>query len=92
MGRRRRSEVDRPRRLGIRAGGDFQGEGRWSLTQDGAYTDITYHWSIEANKPLLRYLSFLLRPVFAANHRWAMARGEESLKRELASRRARSGT
>ena len=75
----------------MRASGDFEGEGRWSLTQDGLYTDVTYHWSIEANKPLLRYLSFLLRPLFAANHHWAMARGEESLERELARRHGGGG-
>ena len=52
--------------------------------------NITYDWRIRAEKPLLRYLSFLLKPVFSANHRWAMARGEESLKAELA-RRAGAG-
>ena len=31
-----------------------------------------------------------LRPFFAANHRWAMARGEESLALELRRRRART--
>jgi hypothetical protein len=36
----------------------------------------------------LRYGSFLFKPIFAANHRWAMARGEESLKRELFAARA----
>jgi hypothetical protein len=38
----------------------------------------------------LRRLTWLLRPVFAANHRWAMARGEESLRLEL--RRCRAGS
>ncbi len=47
-------------------------------------------WQVRADKPLLRRLSWLLRPVFAANHNWAMARGEESLKLELARRRATS--
>jgi hypothetical protein len=32
----------------------------------------------------------LLRPVFAANHKWPMARGEQSLRLELRRRRARS--
>lgn len=49
---------------------------------------ITYDWRIRADKPLLRYLSFAMRPIFAANHRWAMAKGEESLRLELAQRRA----
>ena len=39
-------------------------------------------------KPLLRLLSPLFRPLLSANHRWAMARGEESLELELARRRA----
>jgi hypothetical protein len=53
---------------------------------------ITYNWRVSAIKPLLRWLSWLLRPVFAANHRWAMARGEESLRLELRRRRATSET
>lgn len=42
----------------------------------------------EPDKPLLRTLSFAFKPVFRANHRWAMQRGEESLRLELARRRA----
>jgi hypothetical protein len=72
------------------ASGDFDGRGVWTFTQDGRFVDITYDWRIKAEKPLLRNLSFLLRPVFEANHRWAMARGEESLTLELARRRAAS--
>jgi len=30
-------------------------------------------WRIRAEKPLLRYRSFLVKPVFGANHRWVMA-------------------
>jgi hypothetical protein len=81
-------EADPPHRLALSASGDFEGEGRWTLTADGPYVDVEYVWTIHANKPLLRYLSFLLRPAFAANHRWAMARGEESLRRELSRRRS----
>ncbi len=83
-------EKEFPGRLVLRAEGDFEGEGRWSFRADGAFVDAEYLWSIAANKPLLRYLSFLLRPVFAANHDWAMARGEESLRLELARRRAKT--
>ena len=41
-----------------------------------------------ADKPLLRTLTPVLRPLFAANHHWAMAKGEESLRLELARRQA----
>jgi hypothetical protein len=37
---------------------------------------------------LLRYLSFVFKPLFAANHRWAMAQGERSLRAEMARRRS----
>jgi len=70
------------------AWGDFDGRGIWTFEQDGAWVTITYDWKIKAEKPLLRYFSFVMKPIFAANHRWAMANGEESLKLELARRHA----
>ena len=69
------------------AHGDFEGTGVWTLKQVGDFVDVTYDWRIAAEKPLLRYGSFALRPFFAANHRWAMARGQESLELELRRRR-----
>jgi hypothetical protein len=79
-----------PHSLTIEVTGDVEGAGRWTLRRDGRFVDVTYLWTIHANKPLVRYLSFLFRPVFASNHRWAMATGEKSLRLELARRRARS--
>ena len=71
----------------IVASGDFDGRGEWTFAQDGAHVNVQYDWRIRAEKPLLRGLSFLLKPIFEANHRWAMARGEECFVRELARRR-----
>ena len=68
------------------ARGDFDGRGIWTFEQDGAWVNITYDWKIKAEKPLLRYFSFIMKPLFSANHRWAMAKGEESLKLEIARR------
>ena len=39
--------------------------------------------TLRAEKPLLRRLSFALKPIFSWNHRWAMARGYENLRREV---------
>lgn len=72
-----------PYGFSLRASGDFDGEGIWSFEQEGKWVNITYDWRIRAEKHLLKALSFLLKPLFSANHRWAMARGEEGLKREL---------
>jgi hypothetical protein len=74
----------------ISASGDLNGTGRWTFAQEGPEAVITFHWQVSAGKPLLRWLSWLLKPAFAANHRWAMARGQESLVRELRRRRGQS--
>lgn len=81
-----------PEGFSLDAWGDFNGRGVWTFRQNAGLTKITYDWRIRADKPLLRYLSFLLKPVFSANHRWAMARGEESLRRELARRKGAQST
>jgi len=80
------TESRRPYGFSLQAWGDFEGRGVWTFAQNGKMVEITYDWRIRAEKPLLRYLSFLLKPIFSANHRWAMARGEESLRAELARR------
>jgi hypothetical protein len=72
----------------LTAAGDLNGTGRWTFEPDGPETVVTYDWRVSAAKPLLRRLSWLLKPAFAANHRWAMARGQESLALELRRRRA----
>jgi uncharacterized protein YndB with AHSA1/START domain len=71
----------------LSAAGDLTGTGRWSFMPDGPETVVTYRWQVSAGKPLLRRLGWLFKPVFSANHRWAMARGEESLTLELRRRR-----
>jgi hypothetical protein len=78
------TKADLPHRLELAAAGDLQGYGIWTFTQNGPQVDVRYEWVVDANKPILRYLSFLLKPLFAFNHHWAMRKGEESLKLELA--------
>lgn len=87
----RTTEVTKPTRFALEASGDFVGTGVWTLEQDGPWVRATYDWRIDAEKPLLRRLSFLVKPVFEANHRWAMARGEESLALELRRRHTVAG-
>ena len=80
------TESNPPNGFSLKAWGDLEGTGKWTFTRDGHDTRIHYLWIVNANKPILRWLSPILKPVFEANHRWAMSRGEESLKRELARR------
>ena len=72
----------------LAATGDLVGSGRWTFLPTGSDVVILYDWRVRASKPLLQQLTWLLRPAFAANHRWAMASGEESLRLELRRRRA----
>lgn len=83
---------DYPNGFTIVASGDFNGRGVWTFEQDGAFVDVTYDWRLRVEKPLLKNLSFLLKPIFEANHRWAMTQGGESLKLELLRRRATTDT
>lgn len=79
-----------PTGFSLSARGDFVGQGQWSFEQDGSYVNLVYDWQVEARKPLLRALSFALKPIFSLNHEWAMRKGEQSLQLELARLRARS--
>ena len=84
------AEARPPGRLTLAAHGDFEGAGSWLFEQDGDSVTATYDWRITAEKPLLKLLTPILKPVFSANHRWAMARGEQSLRLELVRRRCRT--
>ena len=84
------TESSYPHGFALEAWGDLVGRGIWTLKQDGEWARIIYDWKINAEKPLLRTFSFLFKPIFTANHKWAMRMGEESLKLELMRRRARS--
>jgi uncharacterized protein YndB with AHSA1/START domain len=83
------TEAEPPRRIAIEASGDLEGRGVWTFTQDGDRVDIAFDWNVNAGKPLIRRLTPVLRPVFEANHRWAMEQGEVSLREELIRYRAR---
>ncbi len=80
-------ESNAPARWRIAASGDLAGWGEWRLTQQGPVVEARYDWHVTADKPILRLLSPLLAPVFAWNHRWAMAKGEAGLRQELVRRR-----
>jgi hypothetical protein len=82
--------ANRPQGFTVESTGDLNGTGVWTLAQHGPQVDITFDWTVYADKPVLRLGSFLLRPLFASNHHWCMAQGEQSLHLLLASRHATS--
>lgn len=88
----RSKEKRRPQTLALEAFGDLEGEGVWTIKKEkgSKYCQVVYDWSIKAEKPLFKYFSFILKPIFAYNHEWAMHRGEKSIKLELLRRRAQT--
>jgi len=79
-----------PHGFSLDARGDLTGRGVWTLEQDGRWVNVTYEWTVRADKAILRYGSLLLKPIFRSNHIWTMRKGEESMRLELARRRART--
>ena len=67
--------------------GDLVGRGVWRLEPRDGGVDVQYEWRVNLQKPLLRFVSPILRPLLAANHEWSMNRGEEGLRREIIRRR-----
>ena len=84
------TQTDFPVGFALEAFGDLAGKGVWLFEQSGENCLVTYDWRINAEKPLLRRLSFIMKPLFEANHRWAMDKGEQSLQRELSRRKAQT--
>ena len=60
--------------------GDLTGRGVWKLTPRDGNVHIHFDWRVIADRPLLRYLTPVLRPVFRWNHNWSIARAREGLE------------
>lgn len=78
------TQVNAPTMLCLKAYGDLTGTGIWRLTPTDRGTRVTFEWIVQADKPLLRLLSPVVKPLLAENHRWTMRQGEAALRRLLA--------
>jgi quercetin dioxygenase-like cupin family protein len=72
--------MQRPTSIEGTVRGDLSGRGVWTLSERGASTHVRFDWRVNADRPLLRVLTPLLRPLFASNHNWAIARAIEGLE------------
>lgn len=78
------TEVDAPRTITLRATGDFVGEARWTIEPAIGGAHARLDWELIAEKPILRLLNPIARPLLEWNHRWAMAQGEAGIRSRLA--------
>jgi len=73
-------EFDPPHLVRAEVEGDLRGIGLWTLTPIDGGTHVRFDWQVYADRPLLRRLTPLLRPLFRWNHNWAIARAMEGLE------------
>ena len=71
----------------ITANGDFNGVGRWTLEQRGNAVTATLDWDIVADQSFIKRFAWLLNPLFAWNHQWAMRQGERGMIMHLGHRK-----
>jgi hypothetical protein len=74
----------------VRATGELDGTGLWTLRQDGAFTELVFYWNVRVTKPLVRHFSYFLKPLLVWNHNWVMSTGEKALQEEIFRRRKTS--
>lgn len=67
----------------LKASGDLVGTGRWELRALGDITEVFFYWDVRVDKKIIRWFSFLLKPLFVWNHNWVMKEGEKGLQKEV---------
>ncbi len=82
------TELDPPRKVAVRTCGDLEGAWSATLTQRGDGVHVALLFEVRIDRPGMRFLAPLLRPLFALNHYWTTPRGERGLQEFLAGRRA----
>lgn len=83
--------LDPPREFEINASGDLSGRGIWTLTPRTDAVHVRFDWRVNADRMLLRVLTPVLRPIFRANHNYAISRAKMGLE-QFARVRAATGS
>src|SRR5947209_11675650 len=73
------TELTRPRVVAVKTKGDLTGTWQATLYQEDAGTRVKLRECVSADKPMLRALTPLLKPMFEWNHRWTTPRGQSGL-------------
>jgi uncharacterized protein YndB with AHSA1/START domain len=72
--------LERPNSFAVEVVGDLTGTGLWKLTPRDGGVHVHFDWRANADRPLLRILTPVLRPIFRWNHNWSIARAREGLE------------
>jgi uncharacterized protein YndB with AHSA1/START domain/mannose-6-phosphate isomerase-like protein (cupin superfamily) len=74
------TRLEPPRVLEGEVEGDLRGRGLWTLTPAPQGTHVRFDWRVHADRPLLRTLTPVLRPLFRWNHDYAISRAKAGLE------------
>lgn len=77
------ASVDKPYLIRFYAIGDLQGMGTWLFRETAEGTEVRFDWRVAANTKLIRWLSFLLKPLFRANHVFCVKKAKEGMTKDL---------
>lgn len=69
-----------PREFEIAVDGDLSGRGVWTVTPIADGVHVRFDWRVNADRMLLRVLTPILRPLFRANHNYAISRAKAGLE------------
>ena len=72
-------EAEAPRRFSFTMTGDFVGGGSWTFDPADGGTHAIFDFRPRVEKPGVKQLSPILKPLFRWNHGWAMKRGERGV-------------
>ncbi len=76
--------LEKPHLIEFKASGDFSTDSsKWILRPEGTGTRVTLDWNPKVEKPVVKLLSPLLKPLFEWNHQWAMKLGEKQIAEYL---------
>ena len=77
------THIDKPHLIRFDADGDLQGKGEWIFKEIAEGTEITFDWRVAANKKIIRLFSFILKPLFRANHAFCVRKAKEGMTNDL---------
>lgn len=76
--------VEEPKLIEVRAFGELDGQGIWTLTaEDENTTRVQYDWRVRTTKAWMNFLAPVAKPFFKWNHDTIMNWGGEGLAKKL---------